>query len=84
MDWRVNADISGGTGMRVYILFHGHRNNSRGYTVAAFRSKKRLRAYVAKEFPEFKPTGRFEANEMYWQDDHAWLKSEDGAIKVIE
>jgi len=70
--------------MRVYILFHGHRNNSRGYTVAAFRSKKRLRAYVAKEFPEFKPTGRFEANEMYWQCEYEWMKAEDQTIKVIE
>jgi hypothetical protein len=70
--------------MKVYILFHGYRNNSRGYAVAAFRTKKRLRAYIAKQFPEFKPTGRFEPNEMYWQDDHAWLKSEDEAIKVIE
>lgn len=70
--------------MKIYILNHGYRHNSNGYEVAAFRTKKRLRAYVAKNYPKFKPIGRFEPNEMYWQDDHAWLKSEDETINVIE
>ena len=69
--------------MRVYILFHGYRNNTNGYPVAAFRTKKALRDFVKKQ-PPFKAVARIEPNEMYWQSEYEWMKAEDQTIKVIE
>ena len=84
MGWREYADLLGGTGMRVYILFHGYRNNTNGYPVAAFRTKKALRDFVRKHHPDYKGVARIDPNEMYWQSEYEWMKAEDQTIKVIE
>lgn len=70
--------------MRVYILFHGYRNNTNGYPVAAFRAKKALRDFVRKHHPDYKGVARVEPNEMYWQSEYEWMKAEDQTIEVIE
>lgn len=70
--------------MKVYILFHGWRNNCNGYPVAAFKSKKAVRDYVVKKFPDMKGTQRLEPNEMYWQSEDYWLRCEDERINLIE
>jgi hypothetical protein len=70
--------------MKIYILFHGWRNNTTGYPDAAFKSKKSVRDYVKKKYPEYKGIARVEPNEMYWQSQYEWLKCEDEPVKLYE
>ena len=70
--------------MKVYILFHGYRNNCNGYPVAAFKSKKSVREFVPKKYPEFQGKHRIEPSEMYWESGSEWLKCEDYQVQVIE
>jgi len=71
------------TKMKVYILFQGNRNNSNGLPIAAFRTKKLVRDYVKKNYPDYEAIGRVDPNEMYWQEEFNWLKCEYETIKVI-
>lgn len=69
--------------MRVYILSHGWRNNSVGYPVGAFKTKRSVREYVRSKFPQMKGTHRLNPNEMYWQSEGEWMKCDDQTIKVF-
>jgi hypothetical protein len=70
--------------MKIYILFHGWRNNTNGYPIVAFRTKKALRGYVKRHHPDYKGVARIEPNEMYWQSEYEWLKCEDHQVKLIQ
>jgi hypothetical protein len=70
--------------MKIYILFQGWRNNCANHPIAAFRSKKSVRDYVRKNYPDYQGVQRMEPNQMYWQSEYEWLRCEDETIKVIE
>ena len=51
--------------MNIFILMNGHGTGS--FPEAAFKTKKALKEYIKKEYPDAKGTNRMEKNELYWE-----------------
>jgi hypothetical protein len=53
--------------MKIHILFDGNSGDESGIAIAAFRTKKALRAYVREEYPWARGEQRDAPSELYWQ-----------------
>jgi len=64
--------------MKIHILMTGLRGDCQGYPQAAFKTKKDLKRYVKKEYPEARGINRMEPNELYWEDEQGrWFRCDD-------
>lgn len=70
--------------MKIHILMTGLRGDCQGYPEAAFKTKKALREFMRKEFPEARGTNRMEPNELYWEDEHGGWARCDTQIELVE
>jgi hypothetical protein len=66
--------------MNIFILMNGCGGNS--IAEAAFKTKKALKQYIKKEYPDAKGTNRVEKDELYWELDGEYFNVEE--VELIQ